>query len=304
MTDNTTVTVSSEQSSKDLSALRLKILVIDPEPNSRSRLKDILRGMEMVESAQDRPSAHSLHDILLTSAIDVVMIDQNPGTGDVFEVVKAIKSDKRVADRVNFLLMGNHLNQEMVVKGRTVGIRSYLPKPFDIAKLEKALTIAIPPERRAAASPAKAEGGGQFSPQLKETLDKLRQVSLFTGFSDNELVRLLKICKSRNFKAGTKVFADGDAGESLYVIVSGQVEIRKVIDGREKVLVNMRAGDCFGEMAIIDSSPRMADAVAATDCTVIEVHESTVNNNEDVLSLKMVRQIAILLAKKLRKQSS
>jgi hypothetical protein len=43
--------------------------------------------------------------------------------------------------------------------------------------------------------------------------------------------------------------------------------------------------------------------LAATDCTVIEVNESVVNNNEDIISLKLVRQIAILLARKLRQQS-
>ena len=70
-----------------------------------------------------------------------------------------------------------------------------------------------------------------------------------------------------------------------------------------RVLVRMSPGDCFGEMAIIDAEPRSADAVATTDCIVIEVNESIVNSNEDILSLKLVRQIAILLAKKLRLQS-
>lgn len=306
MADTTKVTVSEKQASSSTEGLKINVLVIDPEPNSRSRLKDILRGLEMVESVQDRPSSHLLLDILLETPIDVVMIDQNPGPEDVFEVAHNIKRNKQVGSQVEFLLMGNTLNQEMVVKGKQVGIRSYLPKPFDIAKLEKALTIAIPPEKRAAAAQeAKAapSGGNSQHDHLKETLDKLRQVALFTGFSDNELVRLLRICKSRNFPAGTYVFKDGDAGDSLYIIVSGKLEIRKVIDGVDKVLVNMRPGDCFGEMALIDQSPRFADAVAATDCTVIDVHESIVNNNEDVLSLKLVRQIAILLAKKLRAQS-
>ena len=90
----------------------------------------------------------------------------------------------------------------------------------------------------------------------------------------------------------------------MFVVVTGQVDIRKVIGGEDRVLVSMGSGDCFGEMAIIDASPRMADAVAATPTSAIEVAAGIVNNNEDIISLKLVRQIAILLAKKLRLQSS
>ncbi len=56
-------------------------------------------------------------------------------------------------------------------------------------------------------------------------------------------------------------------------------------------------------MAIIDSEPRMADAVAASEATVLEVNQSIINDNEDITSLKLVRQIAILLVKKLRASS-
>jgi serine/threonine-protein kinase len=135
---------------------------------------------------------------------------------------------------------------------------------------------------------------------LRDTLDKLRRVSLFSGFSDPELIRLLKICRTRNFEAGAYIFHEGEQGNSLYVLVAGKLEIRKEENGASRVLVEMHPGDCFGEMAIIDDEPRMADAVAATDCTLIEVNESVINNNEDIISLKLVRQIAILLAKKLR----
>ena len=296
MTESTKVSAQAKQ-------LRLpknlKILVVDSHPNHRSRLKDILREMEMVESVSERASLHGLLDILIQSPAHIVVIDTNTGENEVFEMIKGLRAHK-AGMRSNFVLMGEGLTQDHVNKGRAVGVKAYLPKPFDIARLEKVIIASAPPNTF---EPEVATRDGAQHDPLKDTLDKLRQVTIFAGFSDTELVRLLRICKTKNFKAGTKIFQEGDDGSSLYVIVAGKLQIRKVIEGKEKVLVYMRPGDCFGEMAIIESLPRMADAVAETDCTVIEVHESVVNNNEDVLSLKLVRQIAILLAKKLRAQS-
>jgi CRP-like cAMP-binding protein len=71
-----------------------------------------------------------------------------------------------------------------------------------------------------------------------------------------------------SFADGGVVFIKGDAGDSAYVVVSGQVEIRE--GGR--VLEVMEAGELFGEMALIDSEPRSASAVAVgpTELMVID----------------------------------
>lgn len=287
-----TVTVSESKTVKP--AAPLKLMVIDSNTNTRHHLVDTLRGLEIVEFVSDRGSPHSILDILSDNPVDVVIFDENPGGGDVFEIVKAIKS-KAVGAKINFILMAETINDEVKKKGREAGIKGFLPKPYRIAEIEQALVDA------AGAAPEKEAVPAKVPDALRETLDKLRKVSLFSGFSDPELVRLLKICRTRPFKAGSYVFREGEKGYSLYVLVAGRLEIRRKIDGEDKVLVEMRPGDCFGEMAIIDDEPRMADAVAASDCMAIEVNESVINNNEDIISLKLVRQIAILLAKKLRK---
>ena len=286
------VTVSESKTAKP--AAPLKLMVIDPNTNSRHHLVDTLRGLEMVEFVNDRASAHSILDILSENPVDVVIFDENPNADKIFEIVKIIKS-KAIGANLNFVLMAETLDEGVLKKGREAGIKGFMPKHYRINQIEQALVDAAgaAPEERAA--PAKVPDA------LRETLDKLRKVSLFSGFSDPELVRLLKICRTRPFSAESYVFREGEKGYSLYVLVAGRLEIRKKIDGVDTVLVEMRPGDCFGEMAIIDDEPRMADAVAATDCMAIEVNESVINNNEDIISLKLVRQIAILLAKKLRK---
>jgi CRP/FNR family transcriptional regulator, cyclic AMP receptor protein len=70
--------------------------------------------------------------------------------------------------------------------------------------------------------------------------------------------------------AGSEVFREGDAGTEMFGIVSGEIELRH--DGR--ILRTLGADDVFGEMAIIDSAPRSATAVATkdTELAVINRH--------------------------------
>ena len=286
-------TVRVSEQKKVQPAEPLSVMIIDPNPETRHRLKDTLRGLEIVDSVIDRGSPHHLLDILADNLVHAILIDENPGSGNVFDVVRLVKT-KAVAARTGFILMAKEIGPEVQKKGAEAGIRGFLSKPYDIRGIETALIAAV------GAASGDSGGSAKGSDGLRDTLDKLRRVSLFSGFSDSELVRLLKICRTRNYAAGNYIFREGEKGYSLFVLVAGKLKIRKRTEGEERVLVEMSPGDCFGEMAIIADEPRMADAVAATDCTVIEVNESVVNDNEDILSLKMVRQIAILLAKKLR----
>ncbi len=68
--------------------------------------------------------------------------------------------------------------------------------------------------------------------------------------------------------AGAAVFRAGDtSNERMYVIQDGEIDI-VVGDVRRGTL---RAGDCFGEIALIDSGPRSASAVARTDCRLVPI---------------------------------
>ena len=273
---------------------RVRVLVIDPYPVTRVRVKDTLRGLDFVESVGEKSSSQGVIELLGDIPFSLVMIDDEQSEGDVFDIIKEFRRHP-AGQKPAYVLVCSQITDDIKQRGHEAGVRSYLAKPFDLRAMEKALLEALAPP--AAAAPREAPEG------LKETLAKLRQVSLFSGFADTELVRLLKICRSKNLNPGEFVFHDGDKGESLYVVVGGQIDIRKQIGGENRLLVSMHPGDCFGEMAIVDSSPRMADAVAADRCALIEVNAGIINNNEDIISLKLTRQIAILLAKKLRAQS-
>ncbi len=72
-----------------------------------------------------------------------------------------------------------------------------------------------------------------------------------------------------NFTAGQVIFSSGDAGEDMFVVKSGEVELRV---GGETVEVVKEDG-FFGEMALIEEGPRTATAVAKTNCSLIPINE-------------------------------
>jgi len=71
------------------------------------------------------------------------------------------------------------------------------------------------------------------------------------------------------FRAGEIIFSEGEAAESMYVIKSGEVEIKK--NGRS--IETIGPDGFFGELALVDSHARSASAVAKTDCTLARVTE-------------------------------
>lgn len=75
--------------------------------------------------------------------------------------------------------------------------------------------------------------------------------------------------KKKFFRKGDFVFSEGDPGDMAFIIETGSVAISKVVEGQEIELASMVEGELFGEMAILDGSPRMANAKAREDTVVI-----------------------------------
>ncbi len=74
---------------------------------------------------------------------------------------------------------------------------------------------------------------------------------------------------TKKFKAGDTIFSEGDAANSMFAVIEGQVDIRK----HGGVLETIPPDGFFGEMGLVNHKPRMASAFAKTDCTIVEINE-------------------------------
>ncbi|MDR0909784.1 MAG: cyclic nucleotide-binding domain-containing protein [Spirochaetaceae bacterium] len=77
----------------------------------------------------------------------------------------------------------------------------------------------------------------------------------------------------RKYKKDSMIFAEGEAGDMLYIVTEGTVKIGKVAGDKELIFAVDKPGDIFGEMALLDNAPRSAAAIANEDCTLTAVNK-------------------------------
>jgi CRP-like cAMP-binding protein len=102
--------------------------------------------------------------------------------------------------------------------------------------------------------------------------DTRRRLLEEQGVAAEEIKRLATWATAQRFAAGETIFAEGDPGDALYIVAEGQVRISRRIPGLgEEALAILEGGEVFGEMALIDRSPRSADAIAHTGGSTVLV---------------------------------
>ena len=92
-------------------------------------------------------------------------------------------------------------------------------------------------------------------------VDTLKKVPLFAGLDNKELLQIASSMRERKFKAGDTVTQEGAGGVGFFVVEQGQADVS--IGGEAKGSVG--PGDYFGEIALINESPRTATLTARTD---------------------------------------
>jgi CRP-like cAMP-binding protein len=99
------------------------------------------------------------------------------------------------------------------------------------------------------------------------------------------------------YATGDLIFAQGDLGTEMFIIVEGEVEIIKHINDESHVLSHLEKGDFFGEMALLENVPRTADAVAKTDVKAILINGSRFDD-----MLRKNPEIAVRIIRKYSKR--
>lgn len=99
----------------------------------------------------------------------------------------------------------------------------------------------------------------------------LRRVKILAGFNDAQLLRLVEVLEVQQIPQWSTVVKQGDHGDAMFLVLSGELRARLMISGKESILATLGPGDFFGEISLFDHGPRSADVVANADSTLLKV---------------------------------
>jgi len=117
-------------------------------------------------------------------------------------------------------------------------------------------------------------------------LPVLRPVPIFRGLTKPALLEVARKTAEVAYPAGATLVKQGDPGDSLCIIASGTVEVRR----DDRVVAQMTAGDYFGEISLIDGRPRSATVVAVDDVVLLTLRASDFGS---LLSVPYVARAAL-----------
>lgn len=123
---------------------------------------------------------------------------------------------------------------------------------------------------------------------------RLREVALFQGLGQDDLSEILHISEAMRVDEGEYVFEEGERGDHFYVIVHGSIELRKATGSGFKRLAVLRAGQAFGEMALLNQTPRSASAIALEDAYLLSVSRAAFSRmlGGDTLSVRLLKNLS------------
>ena len=145
----------------------------------------------------------------------------------------------------------------------------------------------------------------------------IKETIIFSDLDEQEVKEVIRITKEKRFSKNETIMQEGQEGDSMYILVDGNVEVSKTITmkmgeddytEKEKILTSLKAQDnvIFGEIAMIDKENRSASVMATTDCILLEIKRTDfldLVEKRPQMGVKVLRKIAELLANRLRQSS-
>ena len=119
------------------------------------------------------------------------------------------------------------------------------------------------------AAPAPTHSGEMTIAGLKP--GTLRRIKIFGDMSDGQLDRFIQYMEIQQVRQFAEVVHQGDHGDTMYLVLEGEVRVRLMISGKESTLTTLNAGEFFGEISLFDQGPRSADVVANKDSVLLKV---------------------------------
>lgn len=142
---------------------------------------------------------------------------------------------------------------------------------------------------------------------LERIINFLLETPMFGDLDPTELSEIVHIMQVMTLRPGQYVFREGDQGDAWYVLFEGELEVIKDSGDGKGVITTLEPRDCFGEMAILDGSPRSATVRVVTDSKAFRfprIEFARLLEEENHAAYKLVYQMALVLVARQRQTTA
>jgi CRP/FNR family transcriptional regulator, cyclic AMP receptor protein len=144
-----------------------------------------------------------------------------------------------------------------------------------------------------------------YDEELLGKLDFLRGIRLFDGIRRRQMIHVLEALQERTYLKGETIFAQGDIGRALFIVLSGRVALTRTAphSGKAETLAEVHPGEFFGEMALLEEMPRTATAHAAEDTRVFMLFKIKLESllfARPAIGVVIASQLAKIMSARLR----
>jgi CRP/FNR family transcriptional regulator, cyclic AMP receptor protein len=140
-----------------------------------------------------------------------------------------------------------------------------------------------------------------------------KKIFVFQDLDSEEVEHVVSATAAHDFPAGAVILQEGEAGDSMFIMCQGEVEITKRLTleldedtPKERVMIRLQAQDgvSFGEMALLENEARSATVTALSNCRLMELHRDEfldLIHHKPKMGVKILFRLAQLLSHHLRK---
>lgn len=150
---------------------------------------------------------------------------------------------------------------------------------------------------------------------MEDSVSRLSETDLFQGLKADQIRKVLTISRTVRFQKNEMVMEEGQVGDTMYVILEGEVQVIKTLtlrgveedrDGKNKVFTKLGAEQhaVFGEIALLEDSERTATVCALTDCVFYEIGKEDflrLAESDHELGYRVLLNLARIVSSRLRK---
>jgi len=140
-------------------------------------------------------------------------------------------------------------------------------------------------------------------PPLDPKLKVVGATAIFQNCTRQELETLQPYLHERHYLAGEIVFDEGEVGEGVYIVISGKFSASRKGVLKKKRLGEIYPGECFGEIALLQATPRLATVVAAEPSVALAMFRPELERLAEArprLGFKVAIEVARLVAQRIR----